>query len=193
MKVKPAVTAKEIMKIYTKTGDDGTTGLFNGRRVSKASLRVESYGAVDELNSVLGMALSQCSDQSLRKDLLIVSNMLFTLGSDMATPLEPRPKFEVKRLSSECINWLEGKIDEYNTKLPELRNFILPGGSFVSACIHHARTVCRRAERRAIALAEEEPIGENTVRFLNRLSDYLFTAARLENMLSGNEEITADF
>lgn len=181
------------MKIYTKTGDDGTTGLFSGKRVSKSSVRVEAYGTVDEMNTVLGIALSACSNDNLKSDLISISNTLFILGSDLATPLEPKPKWEVKRINGEHINWLENKIDEYTAKLPELKNFILPGGNMVSAYLHQARTVCRRAERRAITLAENEDIGDWAVKYLNRLSDYLFTAARYANFLSETDDIIADF
>ncbi len=181
------------MKIYTKTGDDGTTGLFSGKRVDKSSLRVEAYGTVDELNSIIGIAMSACGKDSLKADLVTVSNTLFVLGADLATPPEPKPKWEVKRVGEIHIVWLEGRIDEYTALMPELKNFILPGGSIVSAYLHQARTVCRRAERRAIALAAEESIGEFVVKYLNRLSDYLFTAARYANLLDGEEDIRAEF
>lgn len=181
------------MKIYTKTGDDGTTGLFSGKRVPKSSPRVEAYGTVDELNSVLGIALSACSHDIMKADLARVSNTLFILGSDLATPPEPKPKWEVKRIGGEHIALLEKKIDEYTALLPELKNFILPGGCMVSAYLHQARTICRRAERRAITLSENENIGNYAVKYLNRLSDYLFTAARYANMLNKTGDIVAEF
>jgi cob(I)alamin adenosyltransferase len=169
------------MKIYTKTGDDGTTGLFSGARVSKASLRVETYGTTDELNTIIGIAVSHIKDSQLKDDLLHLNNLLFVVGSDLATPIVPKPKFEIKRISSENIEWLEEKIDNYTIQMPVLKNFILPGGSIPAAHLHHARTVCRRAERLCVRLASEEDLGEHLTKFLNRLSDYLFTAARKAN------------
>ncbi|MBX3043402.1 MAG: cob(I)yrinic acid a,c-diamide adenosyltransferase [Candidatus Kapabacteria bacterium] len=173
------------MKIYTKTGDDGTTGLFNGVRVSKYDIRVESYGTVDELNSIIGLARTFTAHIEISDALKIISNTLFTLGSDLATPLNPPPKFEVTRLSPESIAYLENLIDEYTDKLPPLKSFILPGGSQSASFLHQARTVCRRAERLIVRLSELENIGPFVIIFINRLSDYLFTAARYENHLSG--------
>jgi cob(I)alamin adenosyltransferase len=172
------------MKIYTKTGDDGTTGLINGQRVNKYSLRVESYGTIDELNSIIGLARTNCEFETLSVALKSISNSLFNLGSDLATPLNPPPKFEVIRLKSENITYLENLIDNYTDQLPPLRNFILPGGTLCASYLHQARTVCRRAERLIVRLAAEEKIGDNIVIYINRLSDYLFTAARFANFLS---------
>lgn len=177
------------MKIYTKTGDSGETGLLNGSRVSKASLRVELYGTVDELNSVIGLARSVNPPQKLRPVLQELSVILFNLGSDLATPYDPPPKFEVPRIKHNHITWLEEKIDEYTGELPELRNFILPGGSITNAYLHNGRTVCRRAERLAVELSKEENLGENALIFLNRLSDFLFTLARYANHLDGVKDI----
>lgn len=177
------------MKIYTKTGDKGETGLFNGTRVSKSNLRVELYGTVDELNSIIGIARSFEPPALIGKLLKELSYLLFNLGSDLATPLTPKPKFTVPRISQENIEFLEMKIDEFDEKLPELKNFILPGGSRTAAFLHNARTVCRRAERLAVKLAYEEDLGEYAVIFLNRLSDLLFTAARMANYESGIEDI----
>jgi cob(I)alamin adenosyltransferase len=177
------------MKIYTKSGDDGTTGLFGGKRVSKASLRVETYGSVDEINATIGIAASSCPSEELLSDLRYVSSMLFSLGSDLAMPINPAPKFEIVRINADNINWLEKKIDSYDVKLDPLKNFILPGGSACSAQLHFSRTVCRRAERLAVALSIEEDLGDYAVKFLNRLSDYLFTAARLANKIEGIEDI----
>lgn len=177
------------MKIYTKTGDDGTTGLFNGERVSKYNLRVEAYGTVDELNSIIGLSRTVCDNDTLSDTLKNISNMLFNLGSDLATPYNPPPKFAVIRLNPENITFLENLIDEYTDELPPLRNFILPGGSLCSAYLHHARTVCRRAERLIVRLSETDEIGNNVVIFINRLSDYLFTAARMANHLENVKDV----
>jgi cob(I)alamin adenosyltransferase len=171
------------MKIYTKTGDDGTTGLFNGERVLKYDLRVETYGTVDELNSVIGIAISAGAPEPLKQHLIILNNLLFNLGSDLASPLDPPPQFEVPRIKSSNITWLERTIDSYTAELPELTGFILPGGTLCTSHLHYARTVCRRAERLAVRLAENADLGENVLIFLNRLSDYLFTAARYANYL----------
>lgn len=173
------------MKIYTKTGDDGSTGLFNGQRVKKYAPRVETYGTVDELNSIIGLARAFNPKQPLEKHLEIISNILFNLGSDLATPYFPEPKFAVVRLKETAIDYLENLIDDYTEKLPPLRSFILPGGTPVSAHLHQARTVCRRAERLVVELSKNEDIGPLPVIFLNRLSDYLFTAARYSNFLDG--------
>lgn len=178
-----------LMKIYTKTGDDGTTGLFSGARVDKDSLRVETYGTTDELNSIIGIAVSHLKSSQLKEDLLYLNNLLFFVGSDLATPVEPKPKFDVKRINRENIEWLENKIDEYSEQLPELKNFILPGGAVSAAHLHHARTVCRRAERLSVRLSRSEDLGEYIGKFLNRLSDYLFTAARMANDLEGINDV----
>lgn len=174
------------MKIYTKTGDKGSTSLFNGSRVLKSELRVETYGTVDELNAIIGLVIAHDVPKLLEEDLLKISRWLFNLGSDLATPLDS--KINIERIKQEYIDFLEKKIDEYTIKLPKLNNFILPGGSKPAAFLHQARTVCRRAERLAVSLSEKEKIGELPVIFLNRLSDYLFTAARYANYLSGMNE-----
>jgi len=176
------------MKIYTKTGDDGTTGLFNGARISKTSDRVWAYGTVDELNSIIGLVLSFDLPQQMQPEFKRISNLLFNLGSDLATPLNPPPKFNVPRLTQEEILWLENLIDLYDSKLPKLSSFILPGGSQTAAFIHQARTVCRRAERITVDLAQKEDIGEVVVKFLNRLSDFLFIASRMANHYKGIED-----
>ncbi|MFC2130645.1 cob(I)yrinic acid a,c-diamide adenosyltransferase [Bacteroidota bacterium] len=173
------------MKIYTKTGDKGTTSLYNGKRVPKSSPRVETYGTVDVLNSILGIAIAHDPPGIMKEDITKISNMLFNLGSDLATPLDSNSKFKPERIKEEQITYLEQNIDEYTEQMPPLKNFILPGGTKSAAFLHYARTVCRRAERLAVALSEKENIGELPVIFLNRLSDYLFTAARYANHLSG--------
>ncbi|MES2765194.1 MAG: cob(I)yrinic acid a,c-diamide adenosyltransferase [Bacteroidota bacterium] len=177
------------MKIYTKTGDDGTTGLFGGTRLPKFALRIEAYGTVDELNAVLGIALTHEMPERLATVLKEISSLLFTVGADLATPLHPAPKYHIPRVEPQHIEMLEALIDEYTDELPALKNFILPGGTQAAAHLHLARTVCRRAERIAVHLASEEDIGETVIKFLNRLSDYLFTAARLTNKLAGVEDV----
>lgn len=175
------------MKIYTKTGDDGTTSLFSGGRVSKTHLRVEAYGTVDELNSVFGVVRAHHPHTRTDEWLARVQSQLFNLGADLATPINSKADWVV-RMDADTVTWLEQAIDEMTAQLPELKNFILPGGSLVAANLHVARTVCRRAERIVVQLQEQEPVGDNVVNYLNRLSDFLFTLARWENMQAGNPE-----
>lgn len=176
------------MKIYTKTGDDGTTGLFSGKRVPKDSLRVEAYGTIDELNTHIGLATCYPMPEQLAPVLERINNLLFTAGSDLATPFDSNLKFSVQRINAGHSAWLEEKIDEFSAILPSLKNFILPGGTKLSAQLQIARTVCRRAERLCVRLANQENIGGEILIFLNRLSDFLFTASRLANYLSGVED-----
>ncbi len=175
------------MKIYTKTGDDGSTGLNGGKRVQKSDLRVSVYGTIDELNSVLGIVVAFDVPEPIKESLVKLNSMLFIAGSDIATPMDN--KINIERINAENILWLEILIDDYTSKLPELKHFILPGGSQQSAFLHLARTVCRRAERLAVELAQTEDIGEFIIKYLNRLSDYLFTASRYANFLSGNPDV----
>ena len=175
------------MKIYTKTGDDGSTSLFSGGRVSKTHLRVEAYGTVDELNSVLGVVRAHYPHERADEWLSSVQRQLFNLGADLATPLDAKADWVV-RMDAETVTWLEHAIDEMTAELPELKNFILPGGSLAAANLHVARTVCRRAERIVVNLQDHEPIGDHVLNYLNRLSDFLFTLARWENMQAGNPE-----
>ena len=170
-------------KIYTRTGDGGDTGLASGARVSKSDPRVEAYGTVDELNAVLGVARLH-SGQNDRIDAMLgrIQNELFDLGADLATPLDPPPKWEALRIVQSQIDRLESEIDWMNESLKALDSFILPGGSPLSAHLHLARTVCRRAERDAVRLGEGgEAVTPAAVRYLNRLSDHLFCAARRAN------------
>lgn len=176
-------------RIYTKTGDDGTTGLFGGVRVGKDTLRIEAYGTVDELNAVLGLALTCDLPISLRDELLATSADLFTAGADLATPLDPPPVYAIPRIGQEHIGELERRIDRHDEALEQLRTFILPGGTPAAAHLHLARTVCRRAERLVVALARTDDIGDAVVRYLNRLSDYLFTAARVANAAAGVADV----
>jgi cob(I)alamin adenosyltransferase len=175
------------MKIYTRTGDDGTTALFSGGRVAKTHLRVEAYGTVDELNAVLGVVRTQQphSDHWLEQ----IQRQLFHLGADLATPLDAKSDWVV-RIDVGAAQWLEQIIDQMTADLPALTSFILPGGTPTAAHLHIARTVCRRAERLAVALAAHESIGEYVVPYLNRLSDALFTLARWENLKAGVAEPT---
>ncbi len=177
------------MKIYTKTGDDGTTGLFGGKRVAKFSARIEAYGTVDELNAVIGVALTHDLHEKVSEPLQYISSLLFTVGSDLATPQEATQKSSVPAIKEEHVDFLEHWIDAYQEHLPTLRNFILPGGSPGGAHLHLARTVCRRAERAIVALKQEEEINPIIIRFINRLSDYLFVAARFVNAKEGYDDI----
>ncbi len=175
--------------LYTKTGDEGLTGLFGGQRVRKDDLRIETYGTIDELNAVLGLALSVNCPQRLAQPLTALSSLLFTAGSDLATPLDPPPSFAIPRIESRHSAWLESLIDEYDAELDELKAFILPGGTQTAAYLHLARTVCRRAERCCVSLAAREDIGKELVIFLNRCSDYLFIAARMANHVAGVADV----
>lgn len=175
------------MKIYTRTGDDGTTSLFAGGRVAKHHLRVESYGTVDELNSCLGVVRAQRPHAATDRDLDRVQHQLFNLGADLATPLDAQSDYVI-RMDAATVDWLETRIDALTADLPALTYFILPGGSPAGSQLQLARTICRRAERLVVALAETESIGEQPVIYLNRLSDFLFTLARWENMQAGVEE-----
>lgn len=177
------------MKIYTKTGDDGTTSLFSGGRVPKTHLRVEAYGTVDELNSVLGAARAQHPTAQTDEWLARVQRQLFRLGADLATPPDAKAGWVV-RMDAAPVLWLEARIDEMTAALPALKNFILPGGSPSAAMIHIARTVCRRAERIVVALQEYEPVGEHVLPYLNRLGDFLFVLARWENHQAGVPDVT---
>ena len=180
------------MKIYTKKGDDGTTGLCSGERVDKSSLRVETYGTVDELNSIIGIVVASNPPERIQIAMRKLNNILFNLGSDLATLLSTNTGFITPRISEKEISWLENIIDEYTAEMPPLKHFILPGATLSSAYLHQARTVCRRAERLAVRLSKQENIGEFILKFMNRLSDFLFTAARMTNFLLNKDEIIWD-
>ena len=170
-------------RIYTRTGDGGQTRLASGATVSKSDRRVEAYGAVDELNSVLGVARLHAG-QNDRIDAMLgrIQNELFDLGADLATPLDPPPAWEALRIVESQVARLEQEIDWMNESLKALDSFILPGGAPLSAHLHVARTVCRRAEREAVRLIENgEAVNVEAVKYLNRLSDHLFVAARRAN------------
>lgn len=177
------------LKIYTKTGDDGSTGLFGGKRVAKDSLRIESYGTVDELNSLLGMVRTEAHSEEFDPLLGRLQEGLFVLGADLATPHGGERSFLIPRVTSSDIECLEREIDRLEEGLPPLKNFILPGGSSAGAALHLARTVCRRAERVVVRLTHEEPeTGLDPQRYLNRLSDLLFVLARAVNHAAGATE-----
>lgn len=178
------------MKIYTKSGDKGETSLFGGQRVLKNCNRINAYGTVDELNSFLGAALSEIKTTELKEVLLSIQNNLFTLGGDLATPIDQTNKnVVIQRINEKNIFELEHLIDKYDEKLPELRNFILPGGTKGAALLHIARSVCRRAEREVVTLSKIEVIDNNIVVYLNRLSDLLFVLSRFENYSQNIDDI----
>lgn len=177
-----------LTRIYTKTGDEGMTGLGGGQRVPKDSKRVATYGTVDELNSQIGVALATGLCERLTAELARVQNDLFDLGSDLATPATSQARHPVPTIQERHITNLERLIDEFNEVVGPLANFLLPGGSTGAAQLHVARTVCRRAERETTTLAREEEIGANVVPYLNRLSDALFVMARYENHQRGVAE-----
>lgn len=178
------------MKIYTKTGDRGETGLFGGERVPKNSLRIEAYGTIDELNAFIGLTVLEVSDSTIKKLLSEIQNQLFTVGADLATPENKKnEKLEIERTSQDFHLRIEKEIDKYEEKLEPLRNFILPGGSKAAALMHICRTISRRAERQVVALKNGEKIGENIIIFLNRLSDLFFVLARYENAVSGTPDV----
>jgi cob(I)alamin adenosyltransferase len=171
-------------RIYTRTGDDGRTRLATGEAVSKASLRVEAYGAVDETNACLGLArLHTAKEAELDAALARIQNELFDLGADLSTPPKPdEAQGSVLRILDGQVGRLEAEIDAFNGSLAPLTSFVLPGGTPAAAALHLARTVCRRAERAAVRLAEAgEPVSGPAMKYLNRLSDHLFVAARFAN------------
>jgi len=179
------------MKIYTRDGDDGGTGLFGGERTRKNSLRVEAYGAVDETNSFLGLAASGATETPrIRKPLGVIQARLFDLGAHLATPPGSPGTRHLPGVGPEAVTELERWIDEASQALPPLTHFVLPGGVELAARLHVARTVCRRAERRCVALAELEAPSAPVVPYLNRLGDLLFVFARLAAHLAGAPEVT---
>jgi cob(I)alamin adenosyltransferase len=177
------------MKIYTRTGDRGETGLFAGGRVPKDDARVEAYGCVDELNAVVGMVRTHIDGMmpDVEAALHRIAGELFALGADLATPLGAGTTWVV-RVDGAAVERLEREIDRFEEELEPLTHFILPGGSPAGAALHFARTVCRRAERRTVTLAREAELNDAAVRYLNRLSDWLFVAARLVNRHAGRPE-----
>ncbi len=178
------------MKVYTRRGDGGETDLFGGGRVAKDALRVEAYGAVDELNAALGVAAAASDDAELRDLLERAQAQLFALGGVLATP-DPahRAKSGLPEPTTDDVAGLEHRIDAFERELAPLERFVLPGGSPSAAALHVARTVCRRAERRCVELARGEDVGPASVAFLNRLSDLLFVMARVANRRAGVADV----
>lgn len=171
-----------LSKIYTRTGDKGTTGLGDGSRVDKDDLRVETFGTVDELNSMVGLILASELDDSVRACLTRTQHELFDLGGELCMP-------GYTLVPEACVDQLETDLDRFNEDLPPLKDFILPGGSESAARCHLARTVCRRAERLMVSLAKVEDINEISLRYLNRLSDLLFVIARVLARANGGKEV----
>lgn len=176
------------VKIYTRTGDDGSTGILGPGRVPKSAPRVEAYGAVDELNASLGAARALDGQRWLDAELSAIQSRLFNLGAELAT-VEPAALAKLERVSEDDVRGLEGWIDARERDLAPLQRFILPGGAPLAAELHRARTVCRRAERRVVALAQRENVEPRLVRYLNRLGDLLFVLARWCNHRAGVQEI----
>jgi cob(I)alamin adenosyltransferase len=174
-----------LTKIYTRGGDAGETSLGDGSRVSKLDSRIAAYGTVDEVNAALGAVLAGDSSGELRDVLVRVQNELFDLGADLSVPLA---RAERLRVTQEQVDRLERDCDHFNANLPELRSFVLPGGSEAAARLHVARTVCRRAERAALAAASEHDVSPLALVYLNRLSDLLFILSRAANAADGHEE-----
>ncbi|QQS36923.1 MAG: cob(I)yrinic acid a,c-diamide adenosyltransferase [Ignavibacteriales bacterium] len=178
------------MKIYTKTGDNGETGLFGGERVSKNSSRIEAYGTVDELNSFIGLAIIECNSAEVKILLQKIQNKLFVLGSDLATPdTEKNKKLNITRVTPEFAAEIENAIDYYTAQLDELKNFILPGGSKGSSLLQVCRTICRRAERKVVAINDGVKISSEVIIYLNRLSDLFFVLSRFENKVSNIPDV----
>jgi len=178
-----------ISKVITRTGDAGQTALVGGARVSKASPRVDAYGEVDELNSLLGVVRARLSDAQVDDVLSTIQNDLFTLGADLASPAE----IDVPRITQAYVETLEAASETFLAELEPLKEFILPGGSEAGALLHVARTVARRAERRVVALADKEAVNAAAIVYLNRLSDLLFILARAVNHRAGAAEKMTDF
>lgn len=180
-----------ITRVYTRTGDDGTTGLGVRVRVRKDDPRVEAYGAVDELNSALGVAVAAGTSAPVADSLRRVQQELFHLGSDLCVPPDDEAP-PVPRIEQRHIEALEATIDRLHEELEPLANFVLPGGCAAAAALHLARTICRRAERRLVTLAAAEPVGALALTYINRLSDALFVMARYENLVSGEPDVLWD-
>ncbi len=174
------------MRLYTKRGDNGLTDLIGGR-VKKNHPRVDAYGTIDELNSVLGMVRSALDDKRLADEVGKIQRDLFVIGSELATAKDVRPPL---KLSTARLKALERQIDEFQVEAPSPTLFVLPGGSFAASLVHFARTVCRRAERCVVALSEQEPVRPLVIRYLNRLSDWLFALALVINKRAGVSETT---
>ena len=177
------------MKIYTKTGDDGRTGLFGGERVLKNDARVDAYGSIDETNALLGVARAAGLSATLDAALERIQAQLFVLGAELATPASHRPRLKLPLVSAADTEQLEGEIDRLEADLPPLTSFVLPAGSPGAAALHHARTVCRRAERSVVGIRESAEIRAELIIYLNRLSDLLFVMARHQNQSAGVADV----
>jgi cob(I)alamin adenosyltransferase len=177
------------MKIYTKTGDKGTTSLIGGTKVLKSDLRIEAYGTVDELNSYVGLCRDLITDETSKKTLQEIQDRLFTIGSSLACDPEKEPKMKIPDLKEEDIIFLEKEIDRMNESLPEMKSFVLPGGHSTVSHLHIARCVCRRAERCCVRLQENDQATLLIIKYLNRLSDHFFVLARFISHLLGADEI----
>jgi cob(I)alamin adenosyltransferase len=177
------------MKIYTKTGDEGETSLFGGKRVGKDHLRIEAYGTVDELNSVLGIAHCEIKNDDIKQALNLIQHDLFVVGADLASPADSANSLNKMRIEEAKVEWVELQIDKFENLLPDLKHFILPGGTKGAAYLHLARTVCRRAERKVFTLGKSIDIGSNILVYLNRLSDLFFVLARYENKFNETPDV----
>lgn len=181
------------LKIYTKTGDKGQTSLIGGQRVPKDDRRIDAFGAIDELNAQLGFVVSLLpkSEADLEQNILAIQHHLFDLGAELASLSDIKTKgMKIPKVSSEKVTWLEELIDRFDKELVPLRNFILPGGSAASSALQVARAVCRRAERRIISITDDYDVNPELIKYVNRLSDFLFTAARLANVHANTPDVT---
>ncbi len=178
-----------ITKVYTKKGDKGTTRLGGGQEVAKDSTRILAYGTVDELNSVIGIAISFEPSVDVRNALTKIQHELFTLGGDLCVLEDDKQKWQMQQIEAAHVDALEKLMDRLNEELKPLEDFILPGGTKVSAFLHQARCVCRRAESLVVRLSKEEELGESVLKYLNRLSDTLFVLARYENLKNGIDDV----
>ena len=177
------------MKLYTRTGDDGTTGLFGGDRVGKDDLRIEAYGAVDELNAQLGMILVICEVDLLKEHLSPLQSRLFDLGADLATPCGSEHEDKIGRVTEGNVTALESSIDAIESRNEPITTFVMPGGTELASRIHVARCTCRRAERAIVRLAHRDTVNVHTIEFVNRLSDLLFAASRIANREAGVPDV----
>ena len=182
----PAVTPNVNMSVYTRFGDKGKTSLYGGKTVSKGSLRIDAYGNLDELNSWLGAVLAETKDKRIKNSFLIIQNDLFEIGASLSSDAKNKALGEYLE---KRVKQFEKEIDDLTKKLPELANFILPGGGKTGSSLHIARTVCRRAERRIAELSEKESVNEKILIYINRLSDLLFTFARYINYKEKKKEL----
>ncbi len=181
-----------ITKVYTRTGDDGTTALAGGQRLPKDALRVDTYGTVDELNASIGVAVAAGPAEDLLEPLATIQNKLFHLGAELSLLEEDRDRLPGPRISADDSRQLEELMDRLSESLAPLENFVLPGGTPAAAELHLARTICRRAERGVVALRRDESVSDDVLTYLNRLSDALFVMARFENTAKGVEDVLWD-